>query len=345
MEEVLSMIRDNSVADINIIGNQISNLINTPIEQNFERLARMTKRMFDVPVIVIGLFDEKRKAVKPIVSLDFGDASVYIPFFSEFNTNDIMVVEDATQNELFQNHPLVVGDPMIRFIVICPIFEKNGKKVGSLIMMDHQPRSLGLTDLMSLNEIVKLIETELCSFRISKAQKLFLQDISNKDKSQFVDAPTKAWNNLGYSKILDYQLIESKKDKSHFGLAVVDIDNLTDINKEHGKEVGDQVLALTARTILTSCRDEDTIGRGEDGDFMVLIHADDSENIKTIVNRIKFNLDKIEIKVPKGKLSYHVTIGVTFFDDRIGNAEMLIKNANIALLNGKRSGRNCIEFN
>lgn len=339
------MTRENSVAEVGIISNQISNLINTPIEQNFERLARMTKRMFDVPVIVIGLFDEKRKAVKPVVSLDFSDASLYLPFFSEFNTDDILVVEDATKNELFQHHPLVTHDPMIRFIVICPIFEKNGRKVGSLIMMDHNPRSLELTDLMSLNEIVKLVEAEISSFRISKAQKLFLQDISNKDKSQFIDAQTKAWNNEGCNKILQYQLIESKKENSHFGLACVDIDNLSEINKLHGKEVGDEVLAMTARTILTSCRDEDTIGRGKTEDFIVLIHADDYENIKTVVNRIKANLEKIEIKLPKGKLSYSVTIGVSFFNDRIGNIETLIQNANVALLKGKRSGRNCIEFN
>lgn len=337
--------REQSVADVNIIQHQISNLINTPIEQNFERLARMTKRMFDVPVIVIGLFDEKRRAVKPVVSLDFCDASLYVPFFNEFNTDNILVVEDASKDELFKNHPLVTHDPMVRFIVICPIFEKNGRKVGSLIMMDPNPRTLEVTDLMSLNEIVKLIESELSSFRISKAQKLFLQEISNKDKTQYIDAKTNAWNSEGFNTILQYQVIESKKEHSSFGLAEIDIDNLNDINQKYGKEVGDQVLAITARTILTSCRDEDTIGRGNAEDFMVLIHTQDQEHIRAVVQRIKDNLEKIEIKLPKGQLSYHVTIGVSFFNDRIETGETLIQNANLALFKGKQSGRNCIEFN
>lgn len=338
------MIKEDAIPDINIIGNQISNLIDTPLEQNFERLARMTKRMYDVPVIVIGLFDEKRKSIQPVVSLDFSDASLYLPFFKEFNTDDILVVEDATKNEAFKNHPLVVGDPMIRFIVMCPIFEKNGKKVGSLIMMDHMPRSLELTDLMSLNEIVKLIEAELCSFRISKAQKLFLQEISNSDKSRYIDKQTKAWNNEGCLKILNKQWAESKKSHKSFGFAVIDVDNLDQITNLYGKEIADEVLALTARTILTSCREEDTVGRGVNEDFMLIIHASELAHVKNIVQRIKLNLERIKIKLPGGNLTYNVTIGVSVFHDNMQQLETLVDNAHNALAKGKKSGSNCIEF-
>ena len=84
------MIREQLDSDSHVISNQISNLINTPIEQNFERLARMSRRLFDVPVIVLGLFDEKRKSIKPVVALDFSDSSIYVPLFNEFNSDDIV---------------------------------------------------------------------------------------------------------------------------------------------------------------------------------------------------------------------------------------------------------------
>lgn len=339
------MLRDNLASDKNIISNQIANLINTPIEQNFERLAQMTKRMFDVPVIVIGLFDEKRKAIKPVVSLDFGESSQYIPFFKELNSDDVLVVEDTTKNEQFKNHQLVIQDPKIRFIVCCPIFEKNGKKIGSLIMLDHKPRSLKLNDLMNLSDIVKLIENEINSFSLSKAQRLLLQEISNKDKTRFIDAQTRIWSYEGCTKILEYQMMESQKENSHFGLVAIDIDNLMDMNHQHGKDVVDEVLTLISRLIIKSCRDEDTVARGQDEHFMVLVHANELEHIKMVVERIKTNIEKEELKSSKGALFVTVTIGVACFNDEITNTPMLIENTKLALLRGKQLGHNRIEFN
>ena len=126
------MLKENFISDMHIVSNQISNLINTPIEENFERLVRMAKRMFDIPVIAISFLDEKRQLVKPVAALDLSKLSLYMAFFNEFNQDEVLVVEDTTKNELFKNHDLVVNDPMIRFFVNCPIFEKNGKKIQLL---------------------------------------------------------------------------------------------------------------------------------------------------------------------------------------------------------------------
>ncbi|KTD60833.1 sensor domain-containing diguanylate cyclase [Legionella shakespearei] len=336
---------DNLSYDFNIVTNQISNLINTHIEQNFDRLTRIAMRMFDVPVIAISLFDEKRQLAKPVVSFDLSQLNVYMPFFNEFNTEELLVVEDATKNEQFKNHPLVTHDPKIRFFVSCPIFATLGKKVGSLILLDYKPRSFGLTDLNNLNDIIKLIETVIRDFRLSKSQKLLLQEISAEDRNNFTDQQTRAWNFDGFKKILRYQIMESEKDKTGFALAMVDIDNLHAINEKYGKEVGDEHLTLTSSTILKSCRDADTLARGDDEDFIVIINADNPEHVKIVVDRIKDNIAKAEIKLPDGSsLGFNVTIGVSYFAGKKTTPETLLSNTRIALLKGKRQGRNKIVF-
>jgi diguanylate cyclase (GGDEF)-like protein len=338
------MLNDNFLANLNLISNQIGNLLSTPIEHNFERLARLAKRMFNVSGIAICLFDEKRQLAKPVVSFDISQIDLFMPFFNEFNSDDIFVVEDTAKNEQLKTHRLVVKEPNLRFYVSCPIFERHGKKIGSLILFDYKPRTFGLTDLSNLNDIVRLIETEIRNYRLSKAQKLFLQEIANTDRTSFTDELTRAWGYESCLKILNYQIGESQKEKSSFAVAIVDIDHLQEINEKYGQDAGDQVLTLTSSTLLKSCRDEDTIARGKDEDFILIIHAPNIDNIKTVVNRIKDNIAKAEVQLPSGKVTFKATIGVTVFDDKSSTVENLIQDARFALLKGKRLGRNRIEF-
>ena len=341
----VTKLKDTLTSDMHIISNQIFNLINTPIEQNFERLARMTKRMFDVPITVINLFDEKRQIENPIVTIESDQKNPHLSLLNELNLDEILVVEDATQNEQFRDHKLVTEDPGIRFFVSCPIFEKNGRKVGSLMMLDYKPRSFPLNDLEMLNDIIKLIEKEICDFRLSRAQKLFLQEIATKERTQFIDAKTRAWNYDVFKKIGQYQINDSHNEKSHFALAVIDIDNLNEINQQYGKDIGDEVLTLASRTISRSCRDADTIARGDDEDFMLIINANDLKFVTSVVNRIQANIAKEEIKLANKIVRFNVTIGVTYFNQEITDLETMIQSAKIALLKGKRLGRNRIEFN
>lgn len=336
------MLKDNVLSGLHTVSNQITNLIYTPLENSLERLSRLAKRMFSVPAVAVNLFDEKRRVYKPVVSMDLDNFEQYMSFFNDCITDEIQIIEDTTQNPSFSKHPMVQGEPRIRFVVTCPLFEKRGKKVGSLVFIDFKARQFGLAELNNLNDIVKLIETEINDFRLSNAQKLLLQETRPEDRVYFTDDKTKAWNFAALKRILTYQLQESIKDNSSFALAVVDIDNLQSINQKYGEKAGDAALQLLARILLRSCRDEDTIARGEQEDFMLLIHTPNPDNVKTVLNRLQDNIARETVQFADQTFPLQATIGVTMFNPQSPTIEQLLQKGEIALLRGKRAGRNQI---
>ncbi|MEM8713957.1 MAG: ATP-binding protein, partial [Planctomycetota bacterium] len=96
------------------------------------------------PISLISLVDEQRQWFKASVGL--GDVRE-TPREHAFCAHTIMgegpmEVEDAAENALFEENPLVTGDPGIRFYCGFPVQLSTGEKVGTLCVIDRVPRSL-----------------------------------------------------------------------------------------------------------------------------------------------------------------------------------------------------------
>ncbi|QRN02454.1 diguanylate cyclase [Legionella sp. MW5194] len=331
-------------SDIHIITQQLSKIIDTPIEDSLSRLVSLSKRLFDVPLVAISLFDEKRQRFNLINSTEVFGKNRDLSLFTQYINDDILIVEDTHNDERFLKTPLILEGAEIRFYVSCPIYNKKKKKIGAIVLLDNKPRTFCLTDLSSLNDIIKLAETEINNCRLSKAQKMLLDEMTYDQRLDFTDQKTRAWNFTGFKKILAYQLAESLESQKGFGLVTVDIDGLKTINEHHGFEAGDDLLKKMSKTLMRTCRAEDTIARSEFSDFIILIHTDNTANIRTVVERIQHNLSLIIAETPHDKIDFSVTIGYTCFDPLSIQPECLLTNAEMALLKGKRAGRNCIHF-
>lgn len=331
-------------SDIHIITQQLSKIIDTPIEDSLTRLVGLSKRMFDVPVVAISMFDEKRQKYNLINTHEIFGKKQDFSVFKQYINDDVLIIEDTRNDERFMDSPLFLDDLEMRFYVSCPIYGKKRKKIGAIVLLDNQPRPFCLTDLDNLNDIIKLAEAEINNCRLSKAQKLLLDEVSYDRRIDYTDQKTRAWNFNGFRKILTYQIAESIQFNTCFGLVAVDIDHLKKINDTHGTDVGDEILKDISKTLMRTCRAEDTIARGDFSDFIVLIHTNTIGNIKSIVERIHCNLTKLVPKLSTGKINLKTTIGYSCFDPKVTRPDQLLTNTEIAMLKGKRAGRNCINF-
>ena len=78
------------------------NILDTPAEERFDRLTRLAKRIFDVPIAVVSLIDENRQWFKSCVGLDVHETSRDISFCGyTILGNEILLVPDATKDERF----------------------------------------------------------------------------------------------------------------------------------------------------------------------------------------------------------------------------------------------------
>lgn len=149
------------------------NVLDTPREERFDRLTRLTRRMFQVPIAAISLVDEHRQWFKSCMGLAARETPRAYSFCAHAILQDeAMVVEDALSDDRFFDNPLVVGEPRVRFYTGYPIKAGNGCRLGTLAIIDHDPRGLTDEERSALKDLGAMVERELLIMHPSTTDEL-----------------------------------------------------------------------------------------------------------------------------------------------------------------------------
>ena len=102
-------------------------ILDTLPEERFDRLTRLARKLFDVPIALVSLVDVNRQWFKSSAGLDATETPREISFCGHaILGDDILVVSDTQLDERFHDNPLVTGGPAIRFYAGCPLTGANG---------------------------------------------------------------------------------------------------------------------------------------------------------------------------------------------------------------------------
>ena len=139
-------------------------LDSTP-EQAYDDLTHMAAQVCGAPIALIALVDDHRNWFKSRLGLQLEQTPAEHGFCEATITEPkkVKIVRDARVDPHFSGHPLVVGEPYIRFYAAAPLVTSRGIAVGTLCVIDHEPRDLlpeQLTQLSFMAEqVVSLLET------------------------------------------------------------------------------------------------------------------------------------------------------------------------------------------
>ena len=139
-------------------------LMDTPPEERFDRITRLARQIFDVPIAQINLlgeFEQFTKSSQPSTGLPM-HRPVNESFCSTtILTSGLMVVPDATKDERFVDRPSVTGAHHIRFYAGRPLSLGDELRIGTLCLGDTKPRELTPAELDVLDEMGAWVEREL----------------------------------------------------------------------------------------------------------------------------------------------------------------------------------------
>lgn len=118
-------------------------ILDTPAEQAFDDLARVASYICDTPIALVTLIDSDRQWIKARVGLDVQETSRDAAFCAHtILGRGIMEVGDATKDPRFEGNPFVVDAPNIRFYAGMPLVTSDDHALGSLCVIDREPRHL-----------------------------------------------------------------------------------------------------------------------------------------------------------------------------------------------------------
>lgn len=153
-------------------------ILDTPAEQAFDDFAFLASTICQTPIALMTLVDTDRQWFKARLGLD----ATATPREQAFCAHTIlgtgvMIVEDATRDDRFANNPLVTADPHIRFYAGAPLIDGEGNGLGSLCVMDRQPRPLSPEQSKALQALARQVISQLELRRASADLAAALTDI------------------------------------------------------------------------------------------------------------------------------------------------------------------------
>jgi diguanylate cyclase (GGDEF)-like protein len=127
-------------------------------------------------------------------------------------------------------------------------------------------------------------------------------------------------------------------------LLLVDLDHFKDVNDKFGHAVGDGVLVTVARRLREASRDTDTLARLGGDEFAVLVGPlDNPKHAALIADRIVRSLGRA-MTVEDYRITIGASVGIAVAPADGGDAESLLKNADLALYRAKNEGRGVYHF-
>jgi diguanylate cyclase (GGDEF)-like protein len=154
------------------------------------------------------------------------------------------------------------------------------------------------------------------------------------------DPVTGLHNRRGADERLAQELALYRRHGTVFSILLADIDRFKQVNDQHGHDVGDQVLAETARRMGLSCRRTDLLCRYGGEEFLLVMAHTDAQGGAAAAEKIRAQV----AAAPIGPLQQvTVSIGVATVAPGLLDAAPLVKAADQALYAAKRNGRNRVE--
>lgn len=295
-------------------------ILDSSHEERFDRVTRMAKRLFGVSISLVSLVDENRQWFKSAQGIDASETSREISFCGHaINQEGLFIIPNALEDVRFIDNPLVINHPNIRFYAGYPLKLRQGIVLGTLCLIDSNPREMNDEDQQLLKDLGEMIEQEIKSIRLATLDELTM--ISNR---------------RGFLTLADHSMKICRRHKKPMAFLLFDLNKFKIINDKYGHHEGDFVLTMFAQIMLESFRECGVVARlGGDEFVTMLVDCDDNE-INTILKRFKTNIENANATLSK-PYNIEYSTGVAHFSyDTDKSIDEMLQEADSAMYEDKQ---------
>jgi len=157
-----------------------------------------------------------------------------------------------------------------------------------------------------------------------------------------VDRLTGVCNQKHAEHTLKGKVEEFRRYGTRFGLAVIDVDDLGEINGKYGREVGDAMLKVISRSLSSTLRPFDTICRWDSDEFIIFAsNIRNDQNLMNMSNRIRLLVQESSLSHKGDKLNSTVSVGASIVRQNEDEEQLLTRTRGL-MKQSKSLGKNIV---
>jgi len=300
-------------------------ILDTPPEESFDRIGRMIRRLFRVPISIISFIDADRQWYKAAEGMGVAQ----VPRASSICRQTIesgkpLIVTNAATDPSFADNPQVTGEPGVRFYMSVPLTTGDGFHIGTVCAVDTKVHDAGEQDAELLAEFAGMAMEEL--------------ELRNRATR---DALTGCLSRRALRDEAERTISLSLRHGLPLGLVVFDLDRFKTVNDTYGHPAGDEVLKAAAHTVTRTMRRSDLLGRLGGEEFAVLLPNTSLTGAFEAAERMRNALAEQSVDIGGGRsLTVTASFGVAAIGNGVEDIDALIAQADEGLYIAKRAGRN-----
>jgi diguanylate cyclase (GGDEF)-like protein len=302
-------------------------ILDTDPEEVFDRMVRIAVAITGVPTALVSLVDTDRQWFKAREGLDAPQTSREVSFCGHAVLSDRpFVVPDARVDPRFCDNPIVVGGPRIVFYYGVPLALAGDVRVGTLCVIDYQPRELTPAQQHALADLGQMVVREL--------------ELRN---AALTDPLTGASNRRLLLVMGNREMARTQRNGQPMAAVTFDLDHFKRINDTWGHETGDRFLRAVAQACRDALRIPDMLFRQGGDEFTVLMVEVALEDALLVADRLRAAFAALLVDTATGPVQITASFGVAGFSGGEESLDGLLARADAALYTAKFRGRNCIE--
>lgn len=324
----------------------------TPISSGFERMVseRMELRIGRFERLGIKLFKVANclvsfgKLVPRFDHLVHSITSMEAEFCDAVPpVDEILVIPDLRLHEYLGKHPMVTGPASIRFFASHPIFDHGNQLIGSVILIDYQPRDLDDEERQSLADLASMAEREMAFSALYQSQLEIIKQNRNLKRDSLIDPLLGTWNKSAIIRSLKLEMERCAKAMKPLALLIASVDQMEHLRELHGIAITDMILVKTVSRVRSCVRPFDALGRFGTDLLLVVLPGASHLVVTAVGERIRASVLMHPEKMNDVDTPLTISAGTAstdLFPD--AEPETLISLAEKALLSARNAGNNCV---
>ena len=303
----------------------------------FDNVVTLAASVCHTPIAKIGFLDRNQLWIKAAVGLDIGR----IPRLASYSAyaickqRQILVVPDVRLDTRFADNPLLACEPPVRFLAAVPLIEPTGYAIGTLTIMDYQPRELCQVECDQLYALAHIAVTLLDSRqqarrlqgevaeragyerRAAAQHRHLLNSHAALSLESLTDSVTQMGNRRAFEQQLPHEVRRACRLSYPLSMLKIGIDHFKAFNDTYGHPFGEQLLCRVAEAIGNALHTTDFSVRCGSDEFAVIVPGMDLSEARRLAERCRIAVEQ-EV-VPRGVARISVGVAQLAADDRTGD--------------------------